>query len=118
MTQNAFLQRTDRRLDDVEMRLVLVGNTMIGVTYKGEEYLAHIAKDGSVDKMIGKRRETGRWEIRDGVLYMKFPTLAGGAKFNLKLYKYRLTTLYKGYSSTENRWTWFVAEPGKAQELG
>ena len=117
MTQSAFLQRSDRRLDDDEMRLMLVGNTMMGVTYKGDEYLAFLDADGSVDKLIGDRRETGQWKIQDRLLVMKFPTLAGGAEFSLKLYKYRLTALYKGYSPTESRWTWFVIEPGKAKEL-
>jgi hypothetical protein len=117
MTQNAFLQRSDRRLDDTQTRLLLAGNSMIGVTHKGAEYVAYLAKDGSVDKLIGNRRETGRWKIRDGMLFMKFPTLANGKEFGLKLYKYRLTALYKGYSPNESRWTWFVTEPGKAKEL-
>lgn len=117
MTQSAFLDRSDRRLNDAQIRRLLVGNSMFGVTHKGHEYVAYIDEDGSVDKMVGDRRETGRWAIRDGKLYLKFPTLASGEEFALELYKYRLEALYKGYSPKERRWTWFVTERGKAKEL-
>ncbi len=117
MTKNAFLDRADKPLSDAEIRRLVVGNTLVGVTYKGGEYLAYLNKDGSVDKMIDDRRETGRWKIADGTLYLKFPTLASGEEFGLQIYKYRTSPLYKGYSPSEKRWTWFVTEPGKAKEL-
>ncbi len=81
-------------------------------------YAVHEANgDGKIDKMVGDRRETGDWQIVDRQLLLQFPTLAGGEQFGLQIYRYKDGVLYKGWSSGEQRWIWFVSEPGKAEEL-
>lgn len=115
--ENVFLDRSDHRLDEAEIRKLLKGNTMIGVTHRGSEYVAYLGNDGTVDKRIDVRREVGRWIAKLGALYFQFPTLANGERFGLQIYEYKQGVLYKGWSPDEKRWTWFVVEPGKAKEL-
>lgn len=116
--EGAFVGRYDERLGPEEIRATLVGNTMAGVTYKGQEFLMFVGEDGKVDKLVGDRRETGDWEIADGTIAMQYPTLAGGQKFALELFRFQNhPALFKGYSPTERRWIWFVMEEGRAPEL-
>ncbi len=117
MGEGDFVGGFDARLDDAQIRQVLVGNTMEGVTYKGQEYAAYIDPDGMIDKMIGDRREQGRWDIKDGTFDMQFPTLGGGNPFALQVYQHNNGAIYKGWSPTEQRWTWFVPVEGKASTL-
>jgi len=117
MSKDSFLGRFDTRLGTDEIRQLMVGNTMEGVTFKGQEYIAFVNEDGTVDKMVGDRRETGTWEIKDNGIAFQFPTLANGGRFFLEIYHHKNGELYKGWSVDENRWVWFVTEPGKASEL-
>ncbi len=117
MADSDFLGRFDTPMSDQEIRKLVVGNTMDGVTFKGQEYLAYLDPDGTVDKMIGERREVGRWDIENGGIGFQFPTLAGGNHFFLKVYHHKNGVLYKGWSPDEQRWVWFVTDPGKAAEL-
>jgi hypothetical protein len=117
MAESTFVDRSDKRLDDAEIKELLTDRTLMGVTYKGQEFLAYLDADGKIDKMVGDRRETGDWKVVDGELVMQFPTLAGGEQFSLQLYQYKNGVLYKGWSPGQQRWMWFVSEPGKAQEL-
>ena len=43
MAANTFLDRYDKRIAGAELGELLVGHTMMGVTYKGREYLAYFA---------------------------------------------------------------------------
>ena len=113
----AFLDRYDKRIGGAELGKLLVGHTMMGVTYKGREFLAYFSEDGTVTKLIDDRRESGRWEISDGKLQMQFPTLAQGDRFAMEVWRYKDSVLYKGWSAGQERWAWFVLEPGKAKEL-
>lgn len=111
----AFLRRADRRLDAAAIRNLVVGKTMMGVTYKGAEYLAYFSPDGTVDKMVDVRREKGRWTIVDDTLAFKFPTLGGGAPFSLQVHRHPSGRIHKAWSPTDARWTWFIVEAGKAK---
>jgi hypothetical protein len=117
MSEKAFLDRFDHRLDNASIRDLLVGNTMEGVTFKGDEFLAYIAPDGAVDKIIGDRRDSGKWQIENDEFSMEFKQLAGGKPFSLRVFQFKDSNLFKGWSPTEKRWAWFVVEPGKAKEL-
>lgn len=118
LSAETFIGRYDSRLDDTGVRKLIAGQTIMGVTYKGSEYLAYFDPNGTVDKMIDVRRDQGRWSVQDRRLGFDFPKLAGGKPFALEIYRYRNGVLHKGWSPQEKRWTWFVVEPGKAKEFG
>ena len=108
MDKGDFVGGFDERLDEDQLRRLISGHTIDGVTYKGQEYSAYFDPNGMVDKAVGNRREQGQWQIKDDTLQMQFPTLAGGDRFDLQVYAHQNGGLYKGWSEGERRWTWFV----------
>lgn len=114
---DVFVKRADRLLGAAAIRDLVAGKTMIGITHKGGEFLAYFDSDGTVAKMVDVRREKGRWQITQNNLAFKFPTLGGGAPFSLQIHQHPTGPLYKAWSPTDQRWAWFVVEPGRAKEL-
>jgi hypothetical protein len=111
-SRKLFLHKSDKRLHNKELRSLFNADAPIslqGITYKGSQFTQLMKADGTIVKeMDDGRKEKGQWSIKKDELVMKFPTIAGGEQIPLQIYRFKKGNLYKAWSPSTGRWSWFV----------
>ncbi|MCP3944182.1 MAG: hypothetical protein GY710_22270 [Desulfobacteraceae bacterium] len=117
-----LIRKEHIRLSGKQINEIAVGNTLIGVTYKGVPYVLHFDPNGEVIlQMNDGRKEVGKWEINNDHIMSQWPTIANNERLELDYYQYKNGHIYLSVATQfphkSSRWSWFVIEPGRNEQL-